>query len=102
MEFPPKFSKAQKIPDVDFVLEVIEFGIPHSWRAKIVQQGFVPVDHTLAEIIEFCEKMEYAERMTGQNNSQNNQNNRKTGQHAEADPVGGDSNTGAFLRVKTS
>jgi len=100
MEFPP-FSKTQKLSDADFV-EVIEYGIPHSWRTKMVEQGFVPVDHTLAEIVEFCEKMEYAEEMTGRNNSQNNQNNRKTGQHAEADSASGDTHTGALLHAKTS
>jgi hypothetical protein len=98
-EFPPTFSKIQRISDEDFV-EVIEYGIPYSWRAKMAEQGFVPVNHTLTEIVEFCNKMEYAEEMTGINNSQNNQNNRKTGQHAEADSESGDTYTGAILHAK--
>jgi hypothetical protein len=98
-EFPPTFSKTQRISDEDFV-EVIEYGIPYSWRAKMAEQGFVPVNHTLTEIVEFCNKMEYAEEMTGINNSQNNQNNRKTGQHAEADSASGDTLTGAILHAK--
>ena len=64
----------------------------------MAEHGFVPVNHTLTEIIEFCNKMEYAEEMTGKNNSQNNQ---KTGQHAEADSVSGDKLTGAILHAKT-
>jgi hypothetical protein len=98
-EFPQAFSKIQRISDEDFV-EVIEYGIPYSWRAKMAEQGFVPVNHTLTEIVEFCNKMEYAEEMTGINNSQNNQNNRKTGQHAEADSESGDTYTGAILHAK--
>ena len=96
-EFPPSFSNTQRLTDEDFV-EVIEYGIPHSWRTKMAEHGFVPVNHSLAEIIEFCNKMEYAEEMTGKNNSQNNQ---KTGQHAEADSVSGDKLTGAILHAKT-
>jgi hypothetical protein len=75
-DFPPSFSKTQKISDEDFV-EVIDYGTPHSWRTKMAEQGFVPVTHTLTEIVEFCNKMEYAKEMTGRNNSQNNQNNKK-------------------------
>jgi hypothetical protein len=96
-DFPPSFSKTQKISDEDFV-EVIEYGIPHSWRTKMAEQGFVPVNHTLTEIIEFCNKMEYAKEMTGRNNSQNNQ---KTGQHAKANSVSGKTLTGALLHMKT-
>ena len=96
-EFPPSFSRTQRISDEDFV-EVIEYGIPHSWRMKMAEQGFVPVNHTLAEIVEFCNKMEYAEEMTGRNNSQNN---KKTGQHAKADSASGKTLTGAILHVKT-
>ena len=95
-EFPPAYSKTQRILDEDFV-EVIEYGIPYSWRAKMAEQGFVPVNHTLTEIVEFCNKMEYAEQMTGINNSQKNQ---KTGQHAEADSASGDTYTGAILHAK--
>ena len=66
----------------------------------MAEQGFVPINNTLTEIVEFCNKMEYAEEMTGINNSQNNQNNRKTGQHAEANSASGDTNTGAILHAK--
>ena len=64
----------------------------------MAEQGFVPVNHTLTEIVEFCNKMEYAKEMTSINNSQNN---RKTGQHAEADSASGDTHTGAILHTKT-
>jgi hypothetical protein len=100
-EFPPSFSNTQKISDEDFV-EVIGYGIPHSWRATMAEQGFVPFNHTLTEIVEFCNKMEYAKEMTSINNSQNNQNNRKTGQHAKADSASGDTHTSAILHAKAT
>jgi hypothetical protein len=97
-EFPPAFSITQRLSDDDFV-EIVEYGIPHSWRTKMAEHGFVPVNHTLIEMIEFCNKMEYAEEMTGKNVGQND--NRKTGQHAEADSESGERNTGAILHAKT-
>jgi len=96
-EFPPAFSITQRLSDDDFV-EIVEYGIPHSWRTKMAEHGFVPVNHTLIEMIEFCNKMEYAEEMTGTNVSQNEI--RKTGQHAEADSESGERNTGAILHAK--
>jgi hypothetical protein len=100
-EFPPTFSNIQMISDEDFV-EAIEYGIPHSSGTKMAEQGFVPVNHTLTEIVEFCNKMEYAEEMTSNNNSQNNQNKQKTGQHAKADSASGDTLTGAVAACEGS
>jgi len=101
IEFPPKFNETQMIPKEDFI-EVIEYGIPQSWRAKMVEQGFIPIQHTLAEIIEFCEKMEYAEEMIGPSKNKNNSSQGQKGQNAEADPSGGDSNSGSLSNAKTS
>jgi hypothetical protein len=82
IEFPPKFNETQMIPKEDFI-EVIEYGIPQSWRAKMVEQGFIPIQHTLAEIIEFCEKMEYAEEMIGPIKNKNNSSQGQKGQNAK-------------------
>lgn len=102
LEFPPKFNETQKLSEDDFI-EVIEYGIPQSWRAKMVEQGFIPIQHTLAEIIEFCEKMEYAEEMVGTpNKTKNNSYQGKSGQNAEADPSGGDHYTGSLQNAKPS
>jgi hypothetical protein len=68
----------------------------------MVKQGFVPIQHTLAEIIEFCEKMEYAKEMIGTNKNKNNSSQGQKGQNAEADPNGGDSYTGSLSNAKTS
>ena len=102
VEFPPKFNESQKLTEEDFI-ELIEYGIPQSWRAKMVEQGFIPIQHTLAEIVEFCEKMEYAEEMIGTpNKPKNNSFERTKGQNAEADPSGGDFNAGSLMNAKPS
>ena len=102
VEFPPNFSETQKLSEEDFI-EIIEYGIPQSWRAKMVEQGFIPIQHYLAEIIEFCEKMEYAEEMIGTpNKTKNNSYPGRTGQNVEADPSGGDSHMGSLLNAKPS
>jgi hypothetical protein len=102
VEFPPKFNETQKLTEEDFI-ELIEYGIPQSWRAKMVEQGFIPIQHTLAEIVEFCEKMEYAEEMIGTPNKlKNNSFERTKGQNAEADPSGGDFNAGSLMNAKPS
>lgn len=67
-EFPPNFSTEQMISDQDFI-EIIEYGIPNTWRAKMVDQNFVPANHTLAEIVEFCEKTECSEKMLSNNSN---------------------------------
>jgi hypothetical protein len=99
VEFPPAFNESQKISNEDFV-EIIEYNIPPSWRASMVVHGFEPINHTLSEIIEFCEKLEYSEGMTRSQNAQNN-NSTKCKQ-AYSDPNGCDDNTGLSLAAKPS
>jgi hypothetical protein len=60
-QFPPFFSKAQMLEE-DKLIEIIEYGIPTSWRVKMVDQSFIPGDHTLTQLIEFCEKEETQNR----------------------------------------
>jgi hypothetical protein len=65
----------------------------------MVVQGFEPVNHTLTEIIEFCEKMEYSEGMTRAQNA----HNQHKGQYARiSDPNGCDDDTGILMSAKPS
>jgi NACalpha-BTF3-like transcription factor len=61
-EFPPFFSEAQMLEE-DELIEIIEYGIPTTWRVKMVDQSFIPGNHTLTQVIEFCEKEETTEQM---------------------------------------
>jgi NACalpha-BTF3-like transcription factor len=80
-QFPPFFSEAQMLEE-DELIEIIEYGIPTSWRVKMVDQSFIPGDHTLTQLIEFCEKEETTEQMmtdakpdSGNGNQQSKSNN---------------------------
>jgi hypothetical protein len=63
-EFPPEYSEEQKLRSEDLI-EILEYGIPNTWKAKMVELGFIPADHTPIEFIECCEKFESAEQMLG-------------------------------------
>jgi hypothetical protein len=45
----------------DEIIDVIQNGIPRSWMREMDKQGFDPIDKTLAEVVDFCERMENAE-----------------------------------------
>jgi hypothetical protein len=59
VEFPPAFNVTQKIDD-DEMKDLLEFSIPWQWRIEMVKQAFRPVEHTIPEIMEFCEHQEIA------------------------------------------
>jgi hypothetical protein len=63
-DFPPDFDESQKLRPED-VNDILEYGIPTKWKAKMVETGFVPADHSPTEFVEFCERLESAEQMLG-------------------------------------
>jgi hypothetical protein len=54
---PPQFDDTQCLTDEELT-EIIYFGIPNSWKMEMVKQGFDPLEHTLAEFREFCQRLE--------------------------------------------
>jgi hypothetical protein len=67
--FPP-FQVGQRLEE-DVLLEILEFAIPGSWKKKMTEHGFVPTNHNQAEVIEFCERMEFAEGTSNLNGAKN-------------------------------
>jgi hypothetical protein len=59
-EFPPAFNLQQVINKSE-MRDLLEFAIPLAWRVKMVEHAFHPIDHDLADIIEFCERVEFTE-----------------------------------------
>jgi hypothetical protein len=45
----------------DEIIDIVLNGIPHYWVREMDKLGFDPVEHSLAEVIAFCERMEEAE-----------------------------------------
>jgi hypothetical protein len=59
-EFPPGFNAVQVIQD-DEMKDLLEFSVPWQWRIEMTKQAFRPIEHDLADIVEFCERQELAE-----------------------------------------
>jgi hypothetical protein len=60
VEFPSGFNTSQLIQE-DEIKDLLEFSVPWQWRIEMVKQAFRPIDHDLADIVEFCERQETAE-----------------------------------------
>ena len=60
-QFPP-FDEEQNLPD-DEVMEHAEFAIPNSWQNQMVMHNFNTVENSMADFIEFCERLEFTENM---------------------------------------
>ena len=57
--FPPlrAGTAATKLPD-DEILEILEFGIPFSWQKQMLLQNFDPIDKSMQEFTNFCDRLE--------------------------------------------
>ena len=56
----PPFEVANSLIE-DEMLDIFLYGTPKSWQAEMERQGFDPMEHTLAECTDFCERLESAE-----------------------------------------
>jgi hypothetical protein len=55
-DFPP-FAPGQSLSEADLV-ELVERGLPNSWTEQMADQGFDPIEHTLTDLVAFCERAE--------------------------------------------
>eukprot|EP00957_Ditylum_brightwellii_P123286 9400186-Ditylum_brightwellii.AAC.1 len=39
-------------------MDILEFGVPVSWRREFTVQGFNPVDQGIQKFVEFCTQLE--------------------------------------------
>ena len=62
LAFFPPFEADSKMPE-DEILDILETAIPSSWQTQMMLQGFDFMEHDLNEFIEFCERLETAERI---------------------------------------
>jgi len=58
---PPFGNRRDQMLSQDEIIDVIQNGIPRSWMREMDKQGFDPIEKTLAEVVDFCERMENAE-----------------------------------------
>ena len=95
VEFPPHFSTTQKLQEDEF-MELLEYGIPPRWKSEMVKQGFVPRNHLVSEFVEFCEKLEYSEKLLG-----GPANGTEQGKKPKLGREGGNHETGPIGAAKT-
>lgn len=74
----PPFRDGQRFREAEMI-EIILFGIPNSWKSEMDRLDFDGFDHTIPELVDFCERMESAEEFkpqakkeaSGNNNNKN-------------------------------
>ena len=72
----PGYEEGKEL-QADDIMDIAEFGVPATWQRQMVVHGFDPLDHTVAEFVEFCERMEYTETES---------DGKSNGQKAKTDP----------------
>eukprot|EP00957_Ditylum_brightwellii_P140589 10710615-Ditylum_brightwellii.AAC.1 len=60
-DFPDHKGNPTRPLDADELLDILEFGVPSSWRREFTVQGFDPVDQGLCKFVEFCTCLESCE-----------------------------------------
>eukprot|EP00957_Ditylum_brightwellii_P084051 6390190-Ditylum_brightwellii.AAC.1 len=60
-DFPVHNANPTHPLDKDELLDILEFGVPASWRKEFTVQGFNPVDQGLQKFVEFCTCFESCE-----------------------------------------
>ena len=96
--FPGGGGDAQKL-DEDDLKEVLEFSVPASWQKAMVLQGFNPVDRTITEFVEFCERIEFTEGLENTTKGKNSQASQKES-HTKKGHNGSKSSEGASHKRK--
>lgn len=55
--FLPPMAVNQSLSN-DEILEILHFGLPNSWKAEMVRQGFDYLDSDINSLLEFCQRLE--------------------------------------------
>ena len=66
-DFPPAVAggaQPASLPD-DEIVDLLEFGVPNAWQRAMIVQDFDPLQHTVQEFVQFCERMEQLESTEG-------------------------------------
>jgi hypothetical protein len=88
-EFPPYDPDGQPLAN-DELTSLVENSIPRLWSKHMCLQGFDPIEHTLKDFIEFCERLETAEEFDLTNK----------GAKPEAEPKAGEKRAAAQMQAR--
>jgi hypothetical protein len=77
LPFFPTATEASKFSEIELI-ELLEWSLPATWRAKFDLDSYIPTLHTRAKLIEACEAIERSEiaveRPSREESSQNQRN----------------------------
>jgi hypothetical protein len=68
----PPFANDQSL-GADEIIDILLHAVPNSWEREMDLQGFDPLDHTPAEVVDFMEQVELAEPQPANNNDDKKQ-----------------------------
>lgn len=58
---PPFGPRNLQMLSMDEIIDIITNGVPRSWMREMDKQGFDPLEKSLQEVVDFCERMEASE-----------------------------------------
>jgi hypothetical protein len=64
--------------DEDELLDLLEYGLPLHWQLEMVLHDFDPADHTIQELVSFCERLELTKPHGPSNNPANSNSSSKS------------------------
>ena len=93
LAFFPDASEDDKLKE-DEMVEILESSMPSSWHQQMIIQGFDPAEHSLHDLMDFCERLQVSEQLF-----ENAGESSKRGQRANRDGTSGN-NTGGERSAK--
>jgi hypothetical protein len=100
-ELPP-FNDNQELSG-DEIIDILLYGTPRSWAKEMDRQGFDPMDHTPAEVVDFMEQIETAEDFDGHvvehNSKTTSNNNNKKSSNGNGNKDNGTSKSGKYCSL---
>ncbi|MCK7490854.1 MAG: hypothetical protein MZW92_02980 [Comamonadaceae bacterium] len=92
-QFPPFDGDEQKLSEEE-IIEIVYSTIPKTWRCKLMDHGFDPVEHSLVEFSEQLVRFETSDAINGSDSTINQSDTKTTGKpednkkrKASEDPV---------------
>ena len=80
---PSSTRTASKMPE-DEILDLLEASMPYAWQKHMRLQGFKPLESTIKEFVEFCERLESTEDMPTKQGSEESGNSDSRGRNKRA------------------
>ena len=68
----------------DEILDLLEVSMPHAWQRHMRLQGFKPLESSIKEFVEFCERLESTEELPSKKGTEDSTNHEGRGKSKRA------------------